>query len=299
MVINTNIAAANSARLLADSSAMLEKSLARLSSGSKIVDASDDAAGTAVALRLNAQVNRVRAASNNIGSAVSFNQTQDGFLGKVGNALDRMSELSISAQDVTKSDSDRALYNAEFTQLASYVTNVATKDFNGVSLFAGATLNVTIDSEGNTFGMTGINLGATVYTTATGGNVSTTAAAVTALTNVKSAIAQLATDRAQVGANSTRLNYTSDQLAVLKQNLQAATSRITDVDIAEESTQYARFNILVQAGTAMLAQANVVPQSTLKLLHNGSTTRFQIEFTGPDDGFPSSGLQFWPEMPIR
>jgi len=266
MVINTNIAAANSARLLATSSTMLEKSLARLSSGSKIVDASDDAAGTAVALRLNAQVNRVKAASNNIGSAVSFNQTQDGFLGKVGNALDRMSELAISAQDVTKSDNDRGLYNAEFTQLASYINNVATKDFNGVSLFAGATLNVTIDSDGNTFGMTGINLGASVYTTATAGNVSTTTAAVTALSNVKLAIAQLATDRAQVGANSTRLNYTSDQLAVLKQNLQAATSRITDVDIAEESTQYARYNILVQAGTAMLAQANVVPQSTLKLL---------------------------------
>ena len=266
MVINTNIAAANSARLLATSSHMLEKSLARLSSGSKIVDASDDAAGTAVALRLNAQVNRVAAASNNIGSAVSFNQTQDGFLGKVGNALDRMSELSISAQDVTKSNNDRALYNAEFSQLAGYVNNVATKDFNGVSLFAGATLNVTIDSDGNTFGMTGIDLSASAYTTATAGNVSTTAAAVTALTNVKAAIAQLATDRAQVGANSTRLNYTSDQLAVLKQNLVAATSRITDVDIAEESTQYARFNILVQAGTAMLAQANVVPQSTLKLL---------------------------------
>jgi flagellin len=266
MVINTNIAAANSARLLANSSTMLEKSLARLSSGSKIADASDDAAGTAVALRLNAQINRVKAASNNIGSAVSFNQTQDGFLMKVGNALDRMSELSISAQDVTKSDSDRALYNAEFTQLASYVTNVATKDFNGVSLFAGATLNVTIDSEGNTFGMTGINMSASVYTTATASTVTSTTTAATALTNVKAAIAQLATDRAQVGANSTRLNYTSDQLAVLKQNLQAATSRITDVDIAEESTQYARFNILVQAGTAMLAQANVVPQSTLKLL---------------------------------
>ncbi len=267
MVINTNIAAANSARLLASSSSSLEKSLARLSSGSKIVDASDDAAGTAVALRLNAQVNRVKAASNNIGSAVSFNQTQDGFLGKVGNALDRMSELSISAQDVTKSNNDRDLYNAEFSQLASYVNNVATKDFNGVSLFAGSTLNVTIDSDGNTFAMSGVNLGTTTaYATATAGNVSTTAAAVTALANVKLAIAQLATDRATVGANSTRLNFTSDQLAVLKQNLQAATSRITDVDIAEESTQYARFNILVQAGTAMLAQANIVPQSTLKLL---------------------------------
>jgi len=266
MIINTNISAANSARLLSQSTTMLQNSLARLSSGSKIVNASDDAAGTAVALRLNAQINRTTAASNNVSSALSFNQTQDGFLGQVATALDRMSELSIAAQDVTKSDSDRSLYNSEFQQLASYVTNVATKDFNGVSLFGGASLNVTIDSEGGTFSMTGVNLSASVYTTATGQNVSTTAAAVTALADLKLAIAQLATDRATVGANATRLDYTNNQLSVLKQNLQAATSQITDVDIAEESTQYAKYNILVQTGTAMLAQANVIPQSTLKLL---------------------------------
>jgi len=266
MIINTNISAANSARLLSQSTTMLQNSLARLSSGSKIVNASDDAAGTAVALRLNAQINRTTAASNNVSSALSFNQTQDGFLGQVATALDRMSELSIAAQDVTKSDSDRGLYNSEFQQLAAYVTNVGTKDFNGVSLFGGASLNVTIDSEGGTFSMTGVNLSASVYTTATGQNVSTTAAAVTALADVKLAIAQLATDRATVGANATRLDYTNNQLSVLKQNLQAATSQITDVDIAEESTQYAKYNILVQTGTAMLAQANVIPQSTLKLL---------------------------------
>jgi flagellin len=266
MVINTNISAANSSRLLSESSSMLAKSLARLSSGSKIVGPGDDAAGSAVALRLDAQINRVQAANNNIGSAVSFNQTQDGFLGKVAKALDRMSELAILAQDVTKSDSDRDLYNSEFTQLASYIDNVATKDFNGVSLFSSATLNVTIDSDGNTFGMTGIDLAASAYTTATSGDVTTTSNAATALADVKTAIAQLATDRATVGANATRLNFTSEQLAVLKENLQAATSRIKDVNVAEESTQYARYNILVQAGTAMLAQANAVPQSMLRLL---------------------------------
>jgi flagellin len=266
MIINTNISAANSSRLLSQSSTMLQNSLARLSSGSKIVNASDDAAGTAVALRMNAQINRVQAANDNIGGALSFNQTQDGFLAKVGNALDRMSELSIAAQDVTKSSSDRSLYQQEFSQLSAYVNNVATKDFNGVSLFGGSTLNVTIDSEGGTFNMTGVSLSASVYTTATSGDVSTTAGAVAALANVKLAISQLATDRATVGANATRLSFTSDQLSVLKQNLQAATSRITDVDIAEESTQYAKWNILVQTGTAMLAQANVIPQSTLKLL---------------------------------
>jgi flagellin len=266
MVINTNISAVNSSRLLSESSSMLAKSLARLSSGSKIVGPGDDAAGSAVALRLDAQINRVSAANNNIGSAISFNQTQDGFLGKVAKALDRMSELAILAQDVTKSDSDRDLYNSEFSQLASYIDNVATKDFNGVSLFSSTSLNVTIDSDGNTFSMSGIDLAASAYTTATSGDVSTTSAAATALTDVKSAIAQLATDRATVGANATRLNFTSEQLAVLKENLQAATSRIKDVNVADESTQYARYNILVQAGTAMLAQANAVPQSMLRLL---------------------------------
>ena len=98
------------------------------------------------------------AASNNVGSAVSFNQTQDGFLQNVGDALNRMSELAMLAQDTTKSDSDRALYNKEFSTLGSYINNIATKEFNGVSLFNGSTLAVTIDSEGNTFGMTGVNL---------------------------------------------------------------------------------------------------------------------------------------------
>jgi flagellin len=266
MVINTNVSAANASRLLAQSSAMLSKSLARLSSGSKLVNPEDDAAGTAVSLRLDAQINRTQAANNNVGSAVSFTQTQDGFLQKIANALNRMSELSILAQDGTKSDSDRALYNKEFTTLSAYVNNIATKDFNGVSLFSATAVNVTIDSDGNSFSMTGVSLSSATYTTATASTVDTAANAGTALTNVKAAITQLATDRAQVGANAVRLQYTSEQLSVLKENLVAANSRIKDVDVAEESTNYARYNILVQAGTAMLAQANVVPQSTLKLL---------------------------------
>jgi flagellin len=266
MVINTNISAQNGARLLGESSAMLSKSLARLSSGSKIVSPEDDAAGLAVATRFDAQISRTGAAKNNVGNAVSFNQTQDGFLGKVSKALDRMSELSILAQDVTKTDADRTLYNQEFTTLGSYVNNVATKDFNGVSLFSGTSLSVTTDGEGSTFSMSGVNLGASVYSTATGGTISTTTNAATALTNVKAAINQLATDRANIGANISRLNSTGEQLGVLKDNLAAANSRIKDVDVAEESTQFARYNILVQSGTAMLSQANSQPQSVLRLL---------------------------------
>ena len=113
MVINTNVSATNSARLLAQSSANLSTSLARLSSGSKLVNPQDDAAGTAVSMRFDAQINRVQAANNNVASAVSFTQTQAGFLQKVAGALNRMSELSILAQDVTKSNSDRGLYDKE------------------------------------------------------------------------------------------------------------------------------------------------------------------------------------------
>src|ERR1700754_2335501 len=147
MVINTNTSAQQTASLLAASSMRLSQSLARLSSGSKVNSPSDDSAGLAVSMRLTAQMGRNTAAQNNIGNAISFNQTQDGYLGQVDNALSRMSELSVQAQDVTKSDSDRSLYQQEFNTLANYVNNVATKDFNGVSLFKGGALNVTIDSD--------------------------------------------------------------------------------------------------------------------------------------------------------
>jgi flagellin len=266
MVINTNTAAASAAQNLVSSSSMLQRSLARLSSGSKIVNPADDAPGVAVSMRLDAQVKRLDAAKSNVANALSFTQTQDGYLTKIAKALDRMSELAIMSQDVTKSDADRTLYNQEFTQLAAFVTTSSTKDFNGVSLFSSASLGVTIDSDGNTFSMSGINLGATTYSTATASTISTTTTAATALTNVKAPITQLATDRATVGASQSRLNYTSEQLGVSKENLDAASSRIRDVDVAEESTQFARYNILVQSGTAMLAQANQLPQSVLKLL---------------------------------
>ena len=266
MVINTNISAQSSATLLSQSSSMLSQSLARLSSGSKIISPADDSAGLAVSMKLNAQMARIDGATNNVGNATSFNQTQDGYLQKVSDALSRMSELSVLSQDVTKSSSDKALYNQEFQTLGSYVNDVATKDFNGVSLFNGTSLNVTTDSNANTFAMSGVNLGAATYTTATSSTIDTTAHALTALTNIKAAINQLASDRAAIGSNIESMSYYTDQLATLKNNLSAANSRITDVDVAQESTKYAKYNILVQTGTAMLAQANAQPQIALKLL---------------------------------
>src|SRR5579872_6905557 len=159
MVINTNISAQSSAQLLSQSSSMLSKSLARLSSGSKITSPADDSAGLAVSMKLNAQMGRIDAANNNVGNAVSFNQTQDGYLQKVGDALNRMSELAVLAQDVTKSTSDLSLYNQEFNTLGTFIGDVATKNFNGVTLFngvGGVGLNVVTDSDGKTFAMKGV-----------------------------------------------------------------------------------------------------------------------------------------------
>jgi flagellin len=252
----------------------LNASLQRLSSGSKITSPADDSAGLAVSMKLTAQMSRIDAASNNVNNAISFSQTQDGYIQQVNSAFSRMSELSVLAQDVTKTSSDLKLYNQEFVALDSYVQNVATKDFNGVSLFADSTITpgnavtlyVTTDSEANTFGMAGIDLSSATYTKMSSDNLNTAQDANQALTDVKAAINQLASDRANIGSNEESLSYYANQLATLKNNLSAANSQITDVDVATESTIYAKENILVQTGTAMLAQANALPQSVLKLL---------------------------------
>jgi len=246
---------------------MLSQSLQRLSSGSKIISPADDSAGLAVSMKLTSQMARVTGAQNNLSDATSFSQTQDGYLAQVNSALSRMSELTVLSQDVTKVTSDRALYNQEFTALATYINNVATKDFNGVSLFTANALSVTTSPDGTSaFSMTGINLGNTTYTTATNDTIDTVANAKTAQTDVIKAITQLASDRATVGTNEETMAYNNNQLSTLKNNLSAANSQITDVDVAQESTTYAKYNILVQSGTAMLAQANSLPQSVLKLL---------------------------------
>jgi len=265
MVINTNTSALQTANLLEQSSAALSQSLARLSSGSKITSPADDSAGLAVSMELNAQMGDNSAASNNISNAISFNQTQDGYLSQVANALDRMSELAEQAQDVTKSASDRSLYQQEFSTLATYITNVANQTFNGVSLFNGTNVDVPVDSQGSTFHNLGVNL-ATDGTITGLTDLSVTNAAGAALTAVQSAIADLASDRANLGSNIETLTDYNNQLQTLNTNLAAANSQIMDVDVATESTNYATQNILVQSGTAMLAQANALPQLALKLI---------------------------------
>jgi flagellin len=217
-------------------------------------------------MQLTSALARTSAASNNVSDATSFSQTQDGYLQQVNTAFSRMSELAVLSQDVTKTTSDRALYQQEFKALGNYVNNVATQSFNGVSLFDGTTLKVTTDPNGNTFDMTGVSLSNASYSVATADNITSLSGAVKAVADTQTAIAQLGSDRANIGANQESLTYYSNQLNTLKNNLSAANSQIADVDVATESTNYAKANILVQTGTAMLAQANSLPQSVLKLL---------------------------------
>ena len=264
MVINTNTGALRASRMLHESTARLNVSLARLASGSKVVAPHDDAAGFAVASKFDAQIERNRSVQNNLTSAVSYSQTQDGFLKRVGSALKRMSELATLAMDGTKSSADKSNYNTEFVDLRAYVSDIGLKDFNGVSLFNGSGLAVTKDSDGNTWSMNASNLNGSDNTTVIDAAFTVTSSG--AVSSLKTAIENVATHRAQVGANIQRLHFSQDQIAVLNENLSASVSRIKDIDVAEESMSYARYNILVQSGTAMLAQANMIPQHALRLI---------------------------------
>lgn len=268
MVIKTNVSAITASRNLMETSKGLSASLARLSSGSKLSNPSDNAGGFAVSMRLDAQLKRLSAAEDNVGNALSFSQTQDGYLKKVAKALDRLGELAMLSLDETKSNVDRSLYNTEFVNLQQFVIKTSERDFNGVSMFGANGLGVTIDSDANTFSYTACDLTSTTFTSATSAtcNITTTALATTALGTVKAALNELASQRAKVGANQSALTMYHDQIGTLRDNLTAANSRIKDVDVAEESTTYAKYNILVQSGTAMLAQANTTSQSVLRLL---------------------------------
>jgi flagellin len=268
MVINTNTAAARGSRYLGESSGNLQKSLARLSSGSKIVEPQDDAAGMAVASRMDAQINRTEATRSNIGNAISYKQTQDGYLAKAAKALDRMSELATLAQDGTKTTTDLSLYNKEYETLYSYLDVVDGQTFNDVALFSATSISVLQDDTSAAFSSGHVNL-VTVTNTlsaAVTSAISTSSGAATALSLVKTAITNVAGHRAAIGADLSRLMMTNDHLSVLSENLSASVSRIKDVDVATESAKYAKYNILVQSGTAMLAQANSLPQSALRLL---------------------------------
>jgi flagellin len=275
VVINTNYAATIASNNLASSNGSLQRSLNRLSSGSKIVSPSDDAGGLAVSMKLSAAAKRQGAVSNNVGNAVSFLQTQDGALKVAGKILDRMSELKTLYEDATKNSSDQANYDTEFKALSKQLESITSEKFNGISLFAttSKTIYATEDlSTGTSVTVAGRDLASTVTTVGIGALSSGGAKSMASTTDnitldtIKTAIENVATMRAANGAEQSRLGFANELLTTNKANLEAANSRIVDVDVAQESTQLARWNILVQSGTAMLAQANQTPQAALRLL---------------------------------
>jgi len=270
VVINTNYAATVASNNLATSSAMLQKSLNRLSSGSKIVNPSDDAGGLAVSMKLSAAAVRQGAVAANIGNAVSLLQTQDGALKVSGEVLKRISELRVLYDDVTKSSTDKANYNTEFNALQSQLTANAGEKFNGVALFGSSAIgNVAITEDGlTTVSIAARDLNSTTTSVGVGNISATSVSSLSSLSvsTISTAIENVATMRATNGSEQSRLGFASELVTTNKANLEAANSRIIDVDVASESTQLARWNILVQAGTSMLAQANQSAQSALKLL---------------------------------
>lgn len=268
VVINTNYSATIASNNLAASNSMLQKSLNRLSSGSKIVSPADDAGGLAVSMKISAAAKRSGAVANNIGNSVSLLQTQDGALKVAGKVLDRISELKTLYADPTKNATDLANYDSEFTALKAQLSAVAGETFNGKALFGtSASFSVQVTEDG----ATAVSLAARDLTSSSTGVGAVSASSVAnlgaiALSDITAAIQNVATFRAQNGAEQSRLGFASELITVNKANLEAASSRIMDVDVASESTQLARWNTLVQAGTAMLAQANGSSQTALRLL---------------------------------
>jgi flagellin len=272
VVINTNVAASLAANNLAYSNEMLQTTLGQLSSGSKLINPSSDAGGLAVSMKLTAETNRDSDLVSNVSDSTSFLQTQDGALQVAGSILDRMSQLETLYQDPTKNSSDQANYDDEFTQLQSQLTSLESQSFNGVSLFgststAAFSVAVTEDLSSST----AVSISQQDLASSSTGIGALTASSVTslgdiALSDITTAIQNVASMRASNGAEQSRLSFASTMLTTNETNLQSAVSNISDVDVAQATTALAKWNVLVQAGTAMLTQANQSSQDALKLI---------------------------------
>ena len=256
VIISTNSAATIASNNLSASNAMLQKSLNRLSSGSKIVNASDDAGGVAIASRLTAAAKRSGAVAGNISNAVSFLQHQDAVLKTIEKMVTRQSELAALHKDTTKSDADLALYATEFDALKTEIGVIKGSDWNGDVNMLDQTADVTVSENGaDTY-----SIGNAIADDFDG------ALTITDDSEITTAIAAVAEARSTNGAEQSTLGYYAELNSAAKGNFEAAASVIVDVDVAAESTQLARWNTLVQAGTAMIAQANGSTQAALTLL---------------------------------
>ena len=266
LTINTNTSASHAAANLTRSSDLMQKSLMRLSSGSRISAASDDAGGLAVSMKFSASLKRTDAQSANVANALAFLQTAAGSLKSAAAVFERLSELGTLASDVTKASSDITNYSTEYNALVTELSKLTGDTFNGLNLFSstsgGGSLTVFLSEDGSqSMTITQNNLSDIInnissLSLVTGSTVSVAA----------SAIQNLANEIATNGAQTSRLQFALDSLHTVDLNLESANSRIHDVDVASEATKLARANILVQAGASTLAQANAASQVALKLL---------------------------------
>jgi flagellin len=272
LTINTNIMSLNAQRNLSTTQNALSKSMERLSSGLRINSAADDAAGLAISVGMDAQVKSMNQAVRNANDGVSLAQTAEGSLNETTNILTRMRELAQESATGTVSDAQRTSIQNEFTQLSSEIDRIANAtQFNGANLLDGSlSAGVSFQIGTNNTGNDSITMSVTSATASALGlsstSVSTQATAQSALGSIDSAIASVSTLRGTLGAVQNRLQSTINNLQVAVENVSAAESRIRDVDVAAETANMTRANILVQAGVSILAQANQSPQAALKLL---------------------------------
>ena len=318
--ITTNSAAASASYYLGKNQSALQKSMTRLASGKKIIAPYDDPGSLSVSMKLEASINRLGGAQNNIRNGISFLEVQDGLLAFAGRILDRMAELKgLSSQDPMKSSLDQASYNDEFKDLQVQLHEMSQQTFNGVSLFAqfatdnatglvnstpvqfrgtnaqDNTLTIFTSSDGNDGSKVSLSksallsaltinagtLQASVYSnTNTSNGVNAAAVYTFASETVEQtmdldqisvgvfakALENIASLRAENGGTMSRLSYSDEMISQMKSNMKAALGRIVDVDIAEESTNMAKYNVLTQASAAMLAQANSTTDIALMLL---------------------------------
>ena len=264
--INTNVVSLNAQRNLSTSATSLATSMQRLSSVLRVNSAKDDAAGLAIADRMNAQIRGANVAIRNANDGISLAQTAEGALATVTDALQRMRELAVQAQNGSNGTGDRANLDAEYQQLSAEVTRIATQTkFNGRDILNGAAGAQTFQvgaNNGDTLSIT------TTAVTTVAGNLTSAANASTALAAIDLKLDSITTDRAAYGAAMSRMSFAISSLQISSENQSAARGRIMDADFASETANLSRAQILQQAGGAMVAQANQLPQQVMALLRN-------------------------------
>jgi len=271
MNINTNVASMAAQKNLGSNQKMLQSSFNRLSSGLRVNTAADDAAGLAVSESMKSQIRSYNVAERNAADGISMAQTAEGALGEVHSILGRMRELSMQAANGTLSSADRGQINNEFGSLKSEITRIqGSAKFNGVAVVATAASSVTFQvglnssaSDRITVSFGGVQLTQLLAATT---SVASMTGALTSLGRIDTAIGSVSTSRATFGAAMNRLDIASSNIQTMRLNLSAANSRIRDVDVAEETANLSRNQVLTQAGTSVLAQANQLPQMAFGLM---------------------------------